>query len=329
MVLKTPRDARRWIRWANRQRRNADTTSRVILAVVRKSGNQCIGMVGVGLKPELDNEVEIGYLVADEYQNQGYITEAGRAMSDWAFAHMPLPYLVAIVRHDNPASSRVIEKLGFACAGEREIGGDTMNYYRLERPGAFQKAKDWFSGGAALEEMQAHSRLKLWESEAAAEFPAGAKLLDIGCGTGREAFALHAMGFRVTGADISERVIKAARGMAATQGIGVDFLVADGESLPFEDNTFDVIVIWAQTFGLFHGEEKQRDILARCGRVLKPGGLLSFSAHDREYQRVHFAQYLRGRRFYPFAETDLYYESFTLGELRGTAERAGFQVLAC
>ena len=192
-----------------------------------------------------------------------------------------------------------------------------------------QKAKDWFSGSAALEEMQAHSRLKAWESEAAAAFPAGARILDIGCGAGREAFALHAMGFRVTGVDISETAIEAARGMAAAQGIGMDFLVTDGTALPFEDSAFDVIVLWAQTFGLFHGEEKQQEILAQCGRVLEPGGLLSFSAHDREYQQAHCAQYLKGRRFYPFAGTDLYYESFTLDELRGAAERAGFEVLAC
>jgi len=136
MALKTRRGARRWIRWVNRERRNMHVTSRVILAVVRKSGNRCIGLVGVGPKRELGGEIELGYLIADEHQNQGYATEAARAMVDWTFAHMTMPYLVAIVRPDNPASSRVIEKLGFAYAGERQVGGDAMNYYRLERPGA-------------------------------------------------------------------------------------------------------------------------------------------------------------------------------------------------
>jgi len=135
MVLKTPRDARRWIRWANRQRRDMNATSRVILAVVRKSDNLCIGTIGIGPKRELGGEIEIGYFIADEHQNQGYITEAGRAMADWAFAHMPLPYLVAIVKPDNPASSRVIEKLGFTPAGERKVDCDTLRYYRLKRPG--------------------------------------------------------------------------------------------------------------------------------------------------------------------------------------------------
>jgi len=330
MSLPTRRDARRFIRWANRELRNRESSSRVILAVTRKEDGGCVGMVGIGPKAELDGEIELGYYIADEHQGRGYATEAARAMADWAFAHMPLPYLVAIVRHDNPASSRVLEKLGFAHAGKRNVEGcGAMNYYQLERPGAFQKAKDWFSGAPALAEMGGQVRLKQWEAEAAASFPAGARILDIGCGTGREAFALHAMGFYVTGIDISEAAIEAARGTAAAQGIGIDFLVTDGESLPFEDDAFDVIVMWAQTFGLFHGEEKQRDILAQCGRVLKPGGLLSFSAHDREYQQAHCAQYLKGRRFYPFAETDLYYESFTLDELRGAAEQAGFRVLGC
>ena len=195
---------------------------------------------------------------------------------------------------------------------------------------SIKKAKDWFSGGAALEEMQSYQdRLKLWETEAAAAFPAGARVLNIGCGTGREAFALQVKGFRVTGVDISETAIEAARGTAADRGIQMNFLVTDGKSLPFEDAVFDAAIIWAQTFGLFHGEESQQEILAQCRRVLRPGGLLSFSGHDREYQQAHAAQFLQGRHFYPFAETDLYYESFTMDELSGAAERAGFQVLAC
>jgi len=192
------------------------------------------------------------------------------------------------------------------------------------------QAKDWFSGGAALDEMQRHQgRLKLWEAKVAKSFPAHASILNIGCGTGREAFALHAMGFRVTGVDVSETAVAIARGAAAEQDVCIDFLVTDGTSLPFDDASFDAVILWAQTFGLFHGGENQHHILMECKRVLRPGGLLSFSGHDREYQQLHCAEYLEGRRFYPFAETDLYYESFVIGELRGAAQQAGFEVLTC
>ena len=195
---------------------------------------------------------------------------------------------------------------------------------------AILKAKDWFSGAPALEEMRGEGiRLKQWEAQAARSFPPGAAILDIGCGAGREAFALHAMGFRVTGVDVSTAAIDCARKTARTRGIDMELLVTDGMSLPFEDAVFDVVILWAQTFGLFHGKESQRHILAQCGRVLKPGGLLSFSGHDREYQRARIPQYLKGRRFYPFADTGLYYESFTPDELRRAALQAGFRVLAC
>jgi len=93
-------------------------------------------MAGFGPKAGLGGEIEIGYYIADEYQGQGYITEACRALIDWAFAHITAPYLVAIAAPDNPASNRVLEKLGFAYAGQRQVGCDTTNYYCLERPGA-------------------------------------------------------------------------------------------------------------------------------------------------------------------------------------------------
>ena len=74
--------------------------------------------------------------MADEHQNRGYITEAGKALAVWVFAHTQARFLVAIVKHDNPASSRVIEKLGFAYSGERRIDYDgamtDFHYYRLE-----------------------------------------------------------------------------------------------------------------------------------------------------------------------------------------------------
>ena len=185
--------------------------------------------------------------------------------------------------------------------------------------------RNWFSSHKAIEEMNRLHGLKPWEAEAAAGFPAGARLLDIGCGTGREAFALHAMGFRVTGVDISEAAIE----MARRNVPGAVFHVTDGENLPFEDAAFDVAIVWAQTFGLVHGEEARRRFLGECGRVLRPGGTLSFSAHDREFQQVHFAEYLRGSRFYPFADSEIHYDSYMIEELRSKAERAGFRVLAC
>jgi len=51
--------------------------------------------------------------------------------------------------------------------------------------------------------------------------------------------------------------------------------------------------------------------------------------HMDEYQQAHCAAFLKDRRFYPFADSDVFYESFTIDDLRGAPQQAGFQVLFC
>ena len=56
-----------------------------ILAIERKNDGKVIGLMGVAPQRTIGNEVEILFGVADEYQNNGYATEAGKAMIWWAF----------------------------------------------------------------------------------------------------------------------------------------------------------------------------------------------------------------------------------------------------
>ena len=135
MVLPTKRHARRWIRWIE-QKMDVKIPF-VLLAVELKESGRCIGLIGIGPKRELDNEIEILFEIADEHQSRGYITEAGKALIAWTFDNTGIPQLIAIVKHDNLASQRVIAKLGFVYAGERRIDYDgqmtDFHYYRLER----------------------------------------------------------------------------------------------------------------------------------------------------------------------------------------------------
>lgn len=111
------------------------TTARVMFAVELDS--VLIGMVGIGNKKEVDNEIEIAYFISKECAGLGYITEAAQAVCHWAFQNLQLDYLMAIVETDNLASQRVVEKCGFAKVDTRMIlnSGDTQKkpfyYYRL------------------------------------------------------------------------------------------------------------------------------------------------------------------------------------------------------
>lgn len=60
---------------------------------------------------------ELGYWLAPEHWGQGYATEAGRAVIDIARNSLRLPRLTAGHFTDNPASGRVLEKLGFVPTG--------------------------------------------------------------------------------------------------------------------------------------------------------------------------------------------------------------------
>jgi SAM-dependent methyltransferase len=90
-------------------------------------------------------------------------------------------------------------------------------------------------------------------------------VLEVGCGPGLLAQALaDASGVRVTAIDISERMVELARSR------GVDAQVADVQTLPFDDASFDaVIAAWM----LYHVPDLSRG-LSEISRVLRPGGKL-------------------------------------------------------
>lgn len=188
----------------------------------------------------------------------------------------------------------------------------------------------WYEEKKNVEEMRGwNPALKEWEQEVIGHFPSGARLLDIGCGLGREAFPLSDSGFDVVGIDISQEVISQVKRLAEEKGYDIPFVAYNGKKLPFPDDSFDGVLIWAQTFGLLYGEVYKRDYLSECRRVLKTGGLFSFSAHDFDYLKAQYPSCLDGRRFYPYAGSDIYWEAFEISELTQYVQQAGFDVILC
>lgn len=99
--------------------------------------DEVIGMVGVGNKPEVDDEIEIAYFVSQTHVGRGYATEAAKAVAQWALANLGMEYLMAIVDTDNHPSQRVLERCGFRKVGTRRLvnSGESEEkefyYYRL------------------------------------------------------------------------------------------------------------------------------------------------------------------------------------------------------
>jgi len=105
----------------------------------------------------------------------------------------------------------------------------------------------------------------------------GGTVLDIGCGGGYLAEAFAGDGFQVTGLDPALNSTAAARRHAAETGLPIRYEVGRGESLPFGDETFDIVCCCD---ALEHVDDVSR-VLKEAARTLKPGGVLLYDTVNR------------------------------------------------
>ncbi|MBK8232850.1 MAG: GNAT family N-acetyltransferase [Candidatus Eisenbacteria bacterium] len=90
----------------------------MFLAVEHRSSSTLIGHVG--LSP-LDDDVEIGFSIAESFQRQGLATEAIDAASHWAFETFALARILAITSATNTASRRTLLRAGFIYEGDKTM----------------------------------------------------------------------------------------------------------------------------------------------------------------------------------------------------------------
>ncbi|MDR1437065.1 MAG: GNAT family N-acetyltransferase [Candidatus Symbiothrix sp.] len=65
-------------------------------------------------EPDENHQVEIGYGTDEKFRNRGYMTEAVKAMCEWAFSQPGVEAVIAETAPDNQASHRVLEKCGLS-----------------------------------------------------------------------------------------------------------------------------------------------------------------------------------------------------------------------
>lgn len=105
----------------------------------------------------------------------------------------------------------------------------------------------------------------------------GASVLDLGCGTGGHVIPLARAGYRVTGIDRSEEMVRIATDKTATAGAAAELLVGDVRTVAL-DRTFDAVISMFAVMGYQLANEDLAAAFASARAHLKPGGLFTFDA---------------------------------------------------
>jgi SAM-dependent methyltransferase len=121
-----------------------------------------------------------------------------------------------------------------------------------------------------------YPRLKIDKSKYA-----GARIMDMGCGDGRNLGLLHDLGFEVHAVEISAEMIKSLRAATAGSGQETHFAVGRNDALPYADGFFDYMLCCSSCYYL-EGDMSWPKIRAELARVLKPGGLMVANFCDEQ-----------------------------------------------
>lgn len=97
----------------------------------------------------------------------------------------------------------------------------------------------------------------------------GAHILDLCCGMGRHALALHDFGYQVTGVDLSEVLLHEAHKLDARNK--VKWIRGDMRQVPLQDQ-FDAVVNLFTSFGYFSEDDDNLKVLQEIRRLLQPSG---------------------------------------------------------
>jgi len=98
----------------------------------------------------------------------------------------------------------------------------------------------------------------------------GMRVLDVAAGTGNASIPAAKTGAEVTASDLTPELFDAGRKRAESEGVTLEWVEADAENLPFEDESFDVVM---SSIGAMFAPHHQ-DVADELVRVCRPGGTI-------------------------------------------------------
>ena len=112
---------------------------------------------------------------------------------------------------------------------------------------------------------------------------AGTKVLDVASGTGNAAIVAAERGAKVTASDLTPELLEAGRVRAEAAGLELEWAEADAENLPFEDESYDVVM---SSIGAMFAPHHQA-VADELVRVCRPGGTIGLLSWTPEGMLGH------------------------------------------
>ncbi len=137
----------------------------------------------------------------------------------------------------------------------------------------------------AARERGVHEADVLADQFAAFHLPAGARVLDVGCGIGRHSVPLALKGCRVVGFDLSPLFLERARELAAEAGADIRLVGGDARSLENSlggEAPFQAFINMFTSHG-YYGEEDDLRFFQSLRRLAAPGAALILETLNRDY----------------------------------------------
>ncbi|HEY3782296.1 MAG TPA: methyltransferase domain-containing protein [Fimbriimonadaceae bacterium] len=153
--------------------------------------------------------------------------------------------------------------------------------------------------------------------------PAGSRILDIGCGTGRHSIGLAKAGYRVTGIDLSSGMLDQARKAAALARADVEWIEADATEYVSDLLVDAVICLCEGAFGLVEMDENpvghDLAILRNAYASLRPNGFFLLNAlNGYAMIRQMTDEHVESGQFDPSTMVALYQDEWKLPEGKRT-----------
>jgi SAM-dependent methyltransferase len=99
----------------------------------------------------------------------------------------------------------------------------------------------------------------------------GMRVLDVAAGTGNASIVAAQRGAQVTASDLTPELFEAGRARAQSEGVELEWVEADAENLPFDDESYDVVM---SSIGAMFAPH-HREVADELVRVCRPGGTIA------------------------------------------------------